>query len=172
METFALVTSFITLYAGTFLYIVKRNSRDAEKAGDLSGANREGASIFGVFITVVIVLVNASYLAYAVWEIAYASLSQAKGPLKRVILCLHKCCRPCRSAEAEVLHAMRHGQIKREHKRKKKSRDVRIGTAKVAPKAPPSKLVLDAPASAAETAEIAEVRRWKAGSDGEDSTHK
>lgn len=172
METLSLTTSFITLYAGTFLYIVKRNSRDAEdaqNAGGLSSVDRESVSIFGVFITFVIVFVNISYITYAIWEIIYQSLSRAKGPLKRMILCLHRCCRPCRSAEAKSLHALRHGRSQKVTKKGKKSSETRIGTAKVAPKAPTSKLVLDAPASAAETAEIEGIRQWKAASDGEDS---
>jgi hypothetical protein len=167
METLALVTSFITLYAGIFMYILNRNVRDAEKSGGSSGANSEGSSVLGLFITIVIVVVNIMYAAYAIWEIAYQTLLHAEGCLKRVVLCLHKCCRPCRSAEAAALHALRHD------KNANKKRKI---TPKVAPKVAPSEQILSSPSlpnekkpKAAEAAEAAGLREWKAPSDSEDS---
>eukprot|EP00946_MAST-07B_sp_MAST-7B-sp1_P005313 g5313.t1 len=158
MEMYALVTSFVTLYAGILMYIVTSNYSDA---GDPSSSMEQNTlTFFGVSVTTIIVTLNFVYIVYAIWEIVYQSLLHAKGPLKRVVLCLHKCCSPCRSAEAKALHALRHSSGKESS---------RISASKVAPqKAKNStELKLDLGVADASARDLKKLRNWTGDSDSE-----
>ena len=156
MEMYASVTSFVTLYAGIFMYIVTRNYSDA---GDPSSSMEENTmTFFGVSVTSIIVTLNFVYIVYAVWVIVYQSLLHAKGPLKRVVLCLHKCCSPCRSAEAKALHALRHSSGKESS---------RNSALKVAPQKAKNSTELKLDLGDDSARDLKKLRNWTGDSDSE-----